>query len=64
MQMFIYLILAAVIYGILAERLDRAAEREIRRRRSNRPDLRLVEEGLMTNRDPPGTTGAVNRRRA
>ena len=44
MQMFFYLILAAVVYGILADRTDRALEREMRARRPDGSDLRLVED--------------------
>ena len=50
MQMLLYLPLAAVLYGILAERTDRAVEREMRRRRGDGPDLRLVD-----NPGPEGT---------
>ena len=50
MQMLLYLPLAAVLYGILAERSDRAVEREMRRRRGDGPELRLV--------DDPGPAGA------
>ena len=44
MQMLLYLPLAVVLYGILAERTDRAVEREMRKRRGDGPDLRLVED--------------------
>ena len=44
MQMLLYLPLAAVIYGFLAERTDRAVEREMRKRRGDGPDLHLVED--------------------
>ena len=40
----LYLVLAAVIYGFLADRTDRALEREMRARRSDTGDLRLVED--------------------
>ena len=53
MQMLLYLPLAAVIYGFLAERTDRAVEREMRRRRGDGPDLRLV--------DDPGPGGPPSR---
>jgi hypothetical protein len=53
MQMLLYLPLAAVLYGILAERSDRAVEREMRKRRGDSPDLRLV--------DDPGPGGSPNR---
>jgi len=43
-QMLLYLPLAAVLYGILADRTDRAVEREMRKRRGDGPDLRLVED--------------------
>lgn len=44
MLMLVYLILAAVIYGVLADRTDRAIEREMRKRQPDNGDLRLVEE--------------------
>jgi hypothetical protein len=44
MLMPVYLILAAVIYGVLADRTDRAIEREMRKRQPHSSDLRLVEE--------------------
>ena len=44
MHMLLYLPLAAVLYGILAERTDRVVEREMRRRRGDGPDLRLVDD--------------------
>jgi hypothetical protein len=44
MQMLLYLPLAAVLYGILADRTDRAVEREMRKRRGDGPDLRLVDD--------------------
>ena len=44
MQMLVYLILAVVIYGVLADRTDRAIEREMRKRQPDSSDLRLVEE--------------------
>jgi len=43
MEMLFYLILGAVLYGFLADHTDRAIEREMRKRRSDR-ELRLVEE--------------------
>ena len=43
MEMLLYLALAAVLYGLLAERTDRAVEREMQRRRKQGPDLRLVD---------------------
>ena len=42
MEMLAYIALAAVLYGFLAERIDRAMERETRSRRKDPPDLRLV----------------------
>ena len=44
MQMLVYLILAVVIYGVLADRTDRAIEREMRKRQPDSSHLRLVEE--------------------
>lgn len=43
MHMLVYLILAVVIYGVLADRTDRAVEREMRKRQPP-GDLRLVED--------------------
>src|SRR6185503_10432842 len=42
MEMLAYIVLAAVLYGLLADRIDRAIERETRSRRKGPPDLRLV----------------------
>ena len=44
MAMFLDLILAAVLYGFLADRTDRAVEREIRKREPDGHKLRLVED--------------------
>jgi hypothetical protein len=44
MHLFIYLILAAVIYGLLADQTDRAIEREMRKRRPDTSNLDLVED--------------------
>src|SRR5262245_60371827 len=44
MQMFFFLILAVVIYGLLADRMDRAADRELQKRRPDASDLGLVED--------------------
>ena len=42
MEMLAYIVLAAVLYGLVADRIDRAIERETRKRRKDPPDLRLV----------------------
>jgi hypothetical protein len=44
MQMFVYLVLAVVIYVFLADHTDRAIEREMKKRRPEERDLRLVED--------------------
>jgi hypothetical protein len=44
MHMLVYLILAAVVYGVLAEHTDRAVEREMRRRQPDSANLRLLED--------------------
>jgi hypothetical protein len=44
MQMFIYLVLAAVIYLLLADRIDRAIEREMMKRQPGDSRLGLVED--------------------
>ena len=44
MEMFIYVVLAAVIYAILADRTDKAIEREMEERRSEGNGLDLVED--------------------
>lgn len=44
MEMLLYLILAAVLYGILADRTDQAVEREMRKRREWSAGLHLVED--------------------
>ena len=44
MGMLLYLPLAVVIYLILADRTDRAIDREVQKRRSDASDLGLVED--------------------
>ena len=44
MEMLAYIALAVVLYSLLADRTDRAIEREMRNRRTGTPDLRLVED--------------------
>jgi len=44
MQMFIYFILAALIYLVLADRTDRAIDREMKKRRPDGSGLDLVED--------------------
>ena len=44
MAMFAYIVLAVVLYGLLADRTDRALEREMRKRRAESRDLDLVED--------------------
>ena len=44
MHMFIYLVLAAIIYLLLADRTDRAIEREMMKRRPGDSPLGLVED--------------------
>jgi hypothetical protein len=44
MDMLIYLVLAVVIYSVLADRTDRAIEREMQSRRADAKPLRLVED--------------------
>ena len=44
MQMFAYLILAAIVYAVLADRTDRAVEREMKKRRAEASNLALVED--------------------
>jgi hypothetical protein len=43
MEVFFYILLAAVLYGLLAESTDRAVEREMRKRREATGGLHLVE---------------------
>ena len=45
MEMLLYLLLGAVLYGLLADRTDRAIEREMERRRVQPGDLRLEDDG-------------------
>jgi hypothetical protein len=42
--MLFYVILAAVIYAVLADRTDRAADREMNERRPEASNLGLVED--------------------
>jgi hypothetical protein len=44
MLMPLYIVLAVVLYGILADRTDRATERDMRQRRPGESDPRLVED--------------------
>lgn len=44
MYMFVYVALAVIIYAVLADRTDRAAERELMKRRSGESRLGLVED--------------------
>ena len=44
MHMFVYVVLAAVIYALLADRTDRAIEREMMKRRPSDSRLGLVED--------------------
>jgi hypothetical protein len=44
MHVFVYLVLAAVIYIVLADRTDAAADRELEKRRSEAGSLGLVED--------------------
>jgi hypothetical protein len=44
MHMFFYLALAAIIYGLLADRTDRAADREIQKRRAESTGPGLMED--------------------
>ena len=44
MQMFVYVILAAVIYAVLADRTDKAVDREMKKRRGEASSLTLVED--------------------
>ena len=44
MHMFVYVALAVIIYAVLADRTDRAAEREFMKRRSGESRLGLVED--------------------
>ena len=44
MHMFVYLVLAVFIYWLLADRTDRAIERELMKRRPDDSRLGLVED--------------------
>ena len=44
MHMFAYLVLAVLIYWLLADRTDRATERELMKRRPDDSRLGLVED--------------------
>ena len=43
MAMLFYLMLGAVLYGIVADHSDRAADREMRKRQQAQAGLRLIE---------------------
>ena len=44
MHMFVYVALAVIIYAVLADRTDRAAERELMKRQPGERRLGLVED--------------------
>jgi hypothetical protein len=44
MVMLLYLVLAVLLYGILADRTDRAVEHEMDERRLDEREARLVED--------------------
>jgi hypothetical protein len=44
MEMFVYLILAAIAYWVLAERTDRSVDRVMRSRRDRPTEIGLVED--------------------
>jgi hypothetical protein len=44
MQMFVYVVLAAIIYAVLADRTDKAVDREMKKRRAEASTLALVED--------------------
>ncbi len=44
MQMFVYVLLAAVIYAVLSDRTDEAVDREMKKRRAEGRTLGLVED--------------------
>ena len=44
MHMFVYVALAVIIYAVLADRTDRATEREVMKRRPAESRLGLVED--------------------
>lgn len=44
MLTLLYIVLAVVVYGILADRTDRATERDMQQRRRGESDPRLVED--------------------
>lgn len=44
MQMFVYVLLAAIIYAVLADRTDKAVDREMKKRRAEAGKPALVED--------------------
>ena len=44
MQLFVYIVLAAIIYAVLADRTDKAVDREMKKRRAEASSLTLVED--------------------
>jgi len=44
MQMFASVVLAAIIYAVLADRTDEAVNREMKKRRADATNLALVED--------------------
>lgn len=44
MQMFAYIVLAAIIYAVLADRTDKAVDHEMKKRRGEATNLALLED--------------------
>ena len=63
MEMLFYLVLGAMLYGLLADRTDRAIEREMTRRRAQPGDLHLEEEDTADLDLRPRDEWFVHRRR-
>lgn len=61
MDTFVYILLAAVLYGLLADRTDRAVEREMRKRREETGGLHLVEGEDAEPERRPGLHALVRR---
>ena len=63
METPLYLLLAVVLYGLLADRTDRAIEREMRKRRSERSPLDLRVAKRVWPRPLPASAQATDRQR-
>jgi len=53
MQMFAYVVLAVVIYAVLADRTERAIDREMKKRRAEAADMDMPERSPAASHAKP-----------